>query len=64
MIHGTTKACACTMWAGRATPPSATPWEMAAAAFTLVLNDLNVGGWKLVVGELIDGRLSGEVLNV
>ena len=44
--------------------PSATPRETAAAAFTLVLNDLNVGGWRQVVGELTDGRLPGEVMKV
>ena len=46
------------------TSPSATRWEVAPAAITVVLNDQNVGGWKLVVGELRDGRLPGDLLDV
>ena len=54
--HDATKARALAMWAARSTPPSATPWEMAEA--------LNVDGWEQVAGELWDGRLPGELLNI
>ena len=55
-MHDTTKACACAMWTARSTSP-ATPLEIAAVAVC-------VDGWEQVVGELRDGRLPGELLNV
>ena len=44
MVHDSTKARACAMWAARSTSRSATPREVGAVAFTTVLTALNVEG--------------------